>query len=142
MNELDINNNVFEQIKHIDENGNEYWEARELQTLLNYKEWRKFSAVINKAKLACEHSPYVIEDHFVGSDKMVKTGDSIRKINDYKLSRYACNNSSIKETEHFPEVRKPIIGGTMPEDLPTPKKSIKQIEKEKNMIKESELNEK
>ena len=50
MNELDINNNVFENIKHIDECGNEYWSARELQETLKYKEWRKFTNVINKSK--------------------------------------------------------------------------------------------
>lgn len=39
----------FEDIKHIDEHGNEFWEARELQQILGYKEWRYFSAVIEKA---------------------------------------------------------------------------------------------
>ena len=50
MNEIDnYNEKTFEEIKHIDENGNEYWEARELQQILGYKEWRYFSAVIEKA---------------------------------------------------------------------------------------------
>ena len=82
--------NVFESIKHIDEEGNEYWSARELQQVFEYKEWRKFNGVINKAIKACELSNYSVLDHFVQVDKMVKTGDSNRKILDYKLSRYAC----------------------------------------------------
>lgn len=91
MNELtNYNESVFENIKHIDENGIEYWEARELQKVLEYKEWRKFDGVINKAKQACDTSKFNVSEHFVGADKMVKTGDSMRSIKDYKLSRYAC----------------------------------------------------
>ena len=47
--ENDYNNKIFEEIKHLDEDGNEYWEARELQKLLEYKEWRNFRKVIDKA---------------------------------------------------------------------------------------------
>ena len=86
----EYNESVFENIKHVDEKGIEYWEARELQKVLDYKEWRKFEGVINKAKQACNVSNINIVDHFVGVDKMVKTGDSVRNIMDYKLSRYAC----------------------------------------------------
>ena len=81
---------VFESIKHIDEFGNEFWYARELQVILEYTEWRKFNGVINKAIKACKGSNYNASDHFVGADKMVRTGDSERYISDYKLSRYAC----------------------------------------------------
>ena len=49
-------NKIFEEMKHIDEEGNEYWEARELQKALEYKEWRKFNGVIEKAKIACAKS--------------------------------------------------------------------------------------
>ena len=48
--EIYKNNKSFENIKHIDENGVEFWYARELQAVLDYKEWRKFENVINKAK--------------------------------------------------------------------------------------------
>ncbi len=48
------NNETFEDIKHIDENGIEFWYARELQSVLNYKEWRKFENVINKATESCK----------------------------------------------------------------------------------------
>ena len=104
MNELDINNNVFENIKHIDECGNEYWSARELQEALKYKEWRKFTNVINKSKDACNNSGNVVENHFVGTDKMIKIAKGAqRNIIDYKLSRYACyliaqNGDSRKKT--------------------------------------------
>ena len=92
MNEIKKDNEtIFENVKHIDEYGNEYWYARELKNILDYKEWRKFEGVIEKAKEACINSEYNIEDHFVGVDKMVKIGSKTeRKIKDYKLSRYAC----------------------------------------------------
>lgn len=90
MNLTKYNNSIFESIKHIDEDGNEYWEARELQKVLEYKEWGKFEGVITKAKDSCNVSNINIYDHFVGADKMVRTGDSVRSILDYKLSRYAC----------------------------------------------------
>ena len=91
MNNLETTNIAFESIKHIDEYGNEYWEARELQEALQYTEWRKFEGVIDKAKIACESSDYKALDHFVGADKMVEIGsDTKREVPDYKLSRYAC----------------------------------------------------
>ena len=91
MKELDNNNKSFENIKHINEDGVEFWYARELQNVLNYKEWRKFEGVIEKAKIACENSNLNILEHFVGADKMVQIGSGAkRKQKDYKLSRYAC----------------------------------------------------
>lgn len=92
MNELkEYKEKVFEDIKHIDENGNEYWYARELMKVLEYKEWRKFNKVIQKAMEACNGSNYYILDHFVFKDKMVSIGSNTsRKIKDYKLSRYVC----------------------------------------------------
>ena len=68
----EINNKSFEDIKKIDDNGIEYWNARELQTVLDYKEWRKFENVINKAKEACKNTGISEFEHFVGADKMVK----------------------------------------------------------------------
>ena len=84
------NNKTFENIKHTDEYGMEFWYARELQKALDYTEWRKFENAINKAKEACKNSNNKINDHFVGVDKIVKAGATTKKINDYKLSRYAC----------------------------------------------------
>ena len=81
----------FEDIKHVDEYGNEYWLARELQQVLGYKEWRKFSRVIEKARDASNNSKFKVSDHFVQTDKMVGIGSKTsRSIDDYKLSRYAC----------------------------------------------------
>ena len=86
-----FNNQTFEDIKHIDENGIEYWYARELQLVLNYKEWRKFEGVIQKAKESCKNSGINEFEHFVGADKMVSIGSGAkRKQRDYKLTRYAC----------------------------------------------------
>ena len=91
MNELDnINQTIFESIKHIDEDGNEYWYARELQQILGYKEWRYFSAVIEKAQIACSQSNNNINSNFGVETQIVKTGISSKFILDYKLSRYAC----------------------------------------------------
>lgn len=71
MNELILNNSIFENIKHIDENGNEYWFARELQNVLEYKRWDKFNNVITNATISCKNSNYVIDDHFSQVGKMV-----------------------------------------------------------------------
>ncbi len=192
--DFNSNNQTFEDIKHIDENGTEYWYARELQEVLDYKEWRKFENAIEKAKKACENTGISKFGHFVGADKMVQIGSGAkRKQKDYKLTRYACyliaqngdsrkkvialaqtyfaiqtRKQEISEKEYSDElianlfrisqteqklrrdniqtekaayithnevgkiVRKAIekAGGTMPEDLPTPKKSSKQLEKE------------
>ncbi len=92
MNELEkINETIFESIKHVDDDGNEYWYARELQKVLEYTQWRKFVGVINKAINVCKTSNYKVSDHFAGAGKMVDIGSNTsRNIEDYKLSRYAC----------------------------------------------------
>ena len=82
---------TFEDIKHIDEYGNEYWYARDLQKVLEYKEWRNFKVVIDKAITSCKNSKFNVFDHFVEANKMIEIGKTAkRKILDYKLSRYAC----------------------------------------------------
>ena len=91
MKKIDKSNKSFEDIKHIDENGVEFWYARELQKVLNYSEWRKFEGVIKKAEISCKNSEIDSSDHFVGIDKMVQIGSGAkRKQQDYKLTRYAC----------------------------------------------------
>lgn len=86
----DYQNVSFEDIKHVDETGNEYWEARELQKILEYKEWRLFANIIEKAQVACSQSNNNINSHFGVYSKIVTAGKTTKPIIDYKLSRYAC----------------------------------------------------
>lgn len=65
---------LFEDIKHIDEFGNEYWLARELQNILEYTQWRRFENVINKVKFSCKNSNIKVDDHFANVGKMVDIG--------------------------------------------------------------------
>ena len=83
---------IFEEIKHIDEEGNEYWEARELQRILEYKEWRNFRKVIDKAIVSCINSTNnLYNKQFVMFNKPIKGGNgSIQLVDDFKLTRYAC----------------------------------------------------
>ena len=81
---------TFEEIKHIDELGNEYWEARELMVALEYSKWEHFAKVINKAKISCKLSGVNVDDHFPVKGKIVKSGATTKEVIDYKLSRYAC----------------------------------------------------
>ncbi len=92
MNEIkEYTEKMFDDIKHIDEFDNEYWLARELQKVLEYKRWDKFNNVINNAKIACKKSNYVCEEHFSQVGKMIELAkEAKRTILDYKLSRYAC----------------------------------------------------
>ena len=92
MNEIkEYTEKVFEDIKHIDENGNDYWLARELMSVLGYILWQRFSNVIRKAIENCKNSNNNVLGHFISADKMVNIGsNTTRNISDYKLSRYAC----------------------------------------------------
>ena len=84
-------NNTFENIKHIDDYGNEFWFARELQKVLEYKDWRNFQKVIDKAVLSANNSFSSEEDWVVEVNKPIKTGKGKEEvIKDYKLSRYIC----------------------------------------------------
>ena len=168
----------FEDIKHIRDDGSEYWSARELAPVLEYAKWDNFHKEIKRAMIACENAGHSILDQFPEVGNLVVGGVAPREKVDYELTRYACylivqNGDPRKEVialgqtyfaiqtyrqelaDHFNqldedrrrlvvrgdikrhyavgrEVRKAIekIGGTMPEDLPTPEKSIQQIEKE------------
>ena len=94
LNEEEVNNyteSLFESIKHIDENGEEFWYARELQIALEYGQWRRFNEVIERARISCENSQVSVHEHFadIGKSSPMPNGGE-RIINDYKLSRYAC----------------------------------------------------
>ena len=109
MNELDTTQKkLFDDLRHIDENGNEYWLARELQAALQYAKWENFHKVIKTAQIACKISQQSVDDHFPEVRKMVEMPTKLRKnqapdfgfpdvrktktkpIIDYKLTRYAC----------------------------------------------------
>ena len=84
-------NSTFENIKHIDEYGKEYWLARELQKVLEYKEWRNFKKVIDKAVLSAKNSVSREQDWVVEVNKPIKSGKGKEEnIIDFKLSRYIC----------------------------------------------------
>ena len=96
-NESEYNNMIeyseqsFDSIRHINEDGQEYWLARELQPVLEYKQWRRFDEAIARAKLACENSGYDPAEHFADVGKTITMPKGAHKIvPDYMLSRYAC----------------------------------------------------
>ena len=87
----EYNEQTFENIKHINEYGQEFWYARELSAVLQYAKWSNFKTVIEKAKVACENSAINVSDHFADVSKMVELGSGAeRQIEDIMLSRYAC----------------------------------------------------
>ena len=83
--------NIFESIKHIDQNGNEYWYAREFSKVLEYRDWRNFQKVVDKAIISAKNSVSDNGDWVVEVNKPIKTGKGKEElIKDYKLSRYIC----------------------------------------------------
>ena len=82
---------LFESIKHINEYGNEFWYARELSKILEYKDFRNFELAIFKAMEACKNSGNDISDHFGDITEMVEIGSGAKRgLKSYQLSRYAC----------------------------------------------------
>ncbi|MGN7887650.1 DNA damage-inducible protein D [Dyadobacter endophyticus] len=82
---------LFEQIRKSDDNGNEFWSARDLAKVLEYTEYRNFKPVIKKAKEACQQSGQLVDNHFVHLHEMVVIGSGAnRELESAKLSRYAC----------------------------------------------------
>ena len=82
---------VFEQIRQIDENGQEYWNARDFAKVLDYSDYRNFISVVNKAKESCKNSSQSVLNHFVDVNEMVLLGSGAeRQVDSIKLSRYAC----------------------------------------------------
>ena len=83
--------NTFEDIKHFDVDGSEFWYARELQTVLEYKQWRRFEELIKRAMEASRNSGVPVSDQFASHGKLILSGKGAQRIiSDYKLSRYAC----------------------------------------------------
>ena len=95
---------LFESLKHVNEDGVEYWSARELYPYLGYTQWRRFEDAIERAKESCESASQPIEEHFAGAgktSKMPKGGG--RDLVDIHLTRYACylvaQNGDPRKTE-------------------------------------------
>ena len=81
----------FDAIRHTNENGEDYWSARELGPMLGYSRWQRFAPVIAKAETACEQSNNVVSDHFTHLGTLIEAGKGAqREIEDVHLSRYAC----------------------------------------------------
>lgn len=81
----------FEDLKHANEHGAEYWEARELQPMLGYSQWRRFEDAIKRAMISCEKSGNDPSHHFAGAGKPITGGKgAVQVVNDYQLSRFAC----------------------------------------------------
>ena len=92
MNKLDknenYNNKTFEDIKHIDENGIEFWYARELMPILQYSKWQNFEKILDKAKTSCQNSDISVFEHFTDVSKLSKRANNADvMIKDYKLTR-------------------------------------------------------
>lgn len=88
-------NNIFEQIKKVNDYQQEYWSARDLYKLLGYTEYGKFLPAIKRAMIACKNSGQSLKDHFAQVSEMIKiatgtTKETLRKVENYNLSRYAC----------------------------------------------------
>ena len=92
MNEIQMcTSKMFEDIKHVDESGNEYWKARELQKILEYNKWDNFHKVIKQAIVACKNSGVDTIEQFAETRKLsINVNGGQRRITDYNLSRYAC----------------------------------------------------
>ncbi len=80
----------FEDIKHIRDDGSEYWSARELAPVLDYAKWENFQKTISRAMIACENSGHSVSDDFPEVRKIVEAGATFKPKKDYELSRYAC----------------------------------------------------
>ena len=84
-------NSIFENIKNVDEYGQEYWYARELSKVLEYSDWRNFLKVLNKAKEACKNSGFNVDEQLVEVNKLSKrNNNATANIQDFKLTRYIC----------------------------------------------------
>jgi very-short-patch-repair endonuclease len=100
----------FETIRHEDENGAEYWSARELLGVLGYASWQKFTAVIEKAREVCEGSGQRVSDHFAPRPLLAQLGfGAVRELEDYALSRYALHLVLICGDLQKPEILHALV---------------------------------
>ena len=94
---------LFESLKHVNEDGVEYWSARELYPYLGYSRWQRFEEAIERAKESCKSASQRIEDHFTDAGKIVKAGVTTKTKADVYMTRYACylvaQNGDPRKTE-------------------------------------------
>ena len=101
------NNNKpdFDSIRQLNEQGIEYWSARDLSKLLGYDKWQRFEDVIKRAMIACEQVGQTIVNHFTGSGKMVDVGSgATRRLKDYYLSRFGAYLTAQNGDPRKPEI--------------------------------------
>ncbi len=95
----------LDSIKRVTDEGFEYWSARDLVEVLGYKEWRKFTGVIQKAQDSAMSSGQKVSDHFVGADKSLLTvNGGHRKVEDFFLTRLACYLIALNGDPRKPEI--------------------------------------
>jgi DNA-damage-inducible protein D len=83
-------NRSFEEYAY-EQDGVEYWLARELQELLGYTDWRNFLNTIDKARESCKTTGEEVSDHFVDVNKTIPMPKGAAKeVPDIMLTRYAC----------------------------------------------------
>lgn len=93
------NSSPFNTIRHLDENGNEHWLARELMALLGYKKWERFVDAIDRAKIGCQNTGVSVQNHFTDAGLYTRDVPS-----DYRLSRYACYLVAMNGDPRKPEI--------------------------------------
>jgi DNA-damage-inducible protein D len=82
---------TFDGIRHVGDDGNEYWLARQLAPMLGYPQWRNFLPALEKAREACRTSGQQVADHFAVMREMVEIGSGAqREVEDVRISPYAC----------------------------------------------------
>ncbi|MBW4557117.1 MAG: hypothetical protein KME59_14445 [Trichormus sp. ATA11-4-KO1] len=93
------NSSPFDGIRHVADQGEEYWLARELMQLLGYKKWERFIDTIDRAKLGCQNTGVSVQNHFTDAGLYTRNVPS-----DYRLSRYACYLVAMNGDPRKPEI--------------------------------------
>jgi len=106
MNELaTTGNSAFDVIRRTDDEGREYWSARDLQPLLGYERWERFADAIDRAMASCQANGHEPSDHFRRAGKMVPIGSgATREVTDYHLTRFGCYLVAMNGDPRKPEI--------------------------------------